>query len=331
MAAKNESLHESKESELKETFDKGWKVFKEIEGSEAATNSKETQDKIRTSIKHFSDSTNMVNLLGLFSSNEELEEVTSSNLRYFLLPAFMGELTLQQTNEDRQSDVARSKVYFIDFLERCKNYAITDLDVTQYNEKEEKPSRNIQQNITSDRQSKIARYKETKELKDKIEKLEERLKHSPDSVEDEIQREYYLSWIRFWINESIEKLSLIKSELEILEHMKNMKLGKVKPEEKPKPREPMKPILITKETLKSKVFGAGYPSLPTMTPEQWMDNQIAEGKVVLDYSPNVNSVPQEKDSEDEEDESEEKLQKDRAWDDWKDEHRRGEGNRKDRG
>lgn len=43
MAAKNESLHESKESELKETFDKGWKVFKEIEGSEAATNSKETQ------------------------------------------------------------------------------------------------------------------------------------------------------------------------------------------------------------------------------------------------------------------------------------------------
>ena len=43
MAAKSERLDKSKESELKETFDKGWKVFTDIEESEAATSSKEIQ------------------------------------------------------------------------------------------------------------------------------------------------------------------------------------------------------------------------------------------------------------------------------------------------
>ena len=43
MAAKNENLDKSKESELKDRFDKGWKVLREVEESEAATNSKEIQ------------------------------------------------------------------------------------------------------------------------------------------------------------------------------------------------------------------------------------------------------------------------------------------------
>ena len=32
-----------------------------------------------------------------------------------------------------------------------------------------------------------------------------------------------------------------------------------------------------------KVFGAGYPGVPTMTQEEYLEKEIMEGKVVLDY------------------------------------------------
>lgn len=32
-----------------------------------------------------------------------------------------------------------------------------------------------------------------------------------------------------------------------------------------------------------KVFGAGYPSVPTMSQEEFLEKEILEGKVVLDY------------------------------------------------
>ncbi|XP_065053800.1 immunoglobulin-binding protein 1-like [Rhopilema esculentum] len=328
MAAENVG---SSETALKSIFEEGWKSLLSIQERDVPTNSEEVQNDIVKAIKLFEDSTKMVNMISIFSRNEHIDEVSATNLRYFLLPAFMGELSLLQQGNDRSSDVTKSKIYFLDFLQRCNDYSITDLDLKQFCADEEKESKPIRPNVSTDRQAKIDRYKETKALKEKISKLEQKLKLSPESVDEETQREYYLSWIRLWVNESVDKLSLITSELEILEHMKKLQTGKIKPEEKPKPREPIKPILITKESIKSKVFGAGYPSLPSMTPEQWMDKQIADGKVVLDYNPNVNSAPTEHSSDDEDDDDDEKIQKARAWDEWKDEHKRGEGNRKDRG
>lgn len=38
-----------------------------------------------------------------------------------------------------------------------------------------------------------------------------------------------------------------------------------------------RPIIITKDLLQKKVFGAGYPSLPTYTVEEWFDQQVAAG------------------------------------------------------
>ena len=32
-----------------------------------------------------------------------------------------------------------------------------------------------------------------------------------------------------------------------------------------------------------KVFGAGYPGVPTTTQEEYLEKEIMEGKVVLDY------------------------------------------------
>ena len=46
--------------------------------------------------------------------------------RYLLLPALLGDLTLQQNIGERLDLLHRARVYFVDYLQRCKNYSITE-------------------------------------------------------------------------------------------------------------------------------------------------------------------------------------------------------------
>lgn len=42
-----------------------------------------------------------------------------------LLPALLGELTMQISDGDRLENIQKARVYFVDYLQRCKSYAIT--------------------------------------------------------------------------------------------------------------------------------------------------------------------------------------------------------------
>ncbi len=43
--------------------------------------------------------------------------------------------------------------------------------------------------------------------------------------------------------------------------------------------QPKKPFIITKNALQAKVFGAGYPSLPVYSVEEFYDHLAEEGKM----------------------------------------------------
>lgn len=50
----------------------------------------------------------------------------------------------------------------------------------------------------------------------------------------------------------------------------------------PKPKEklkgpPLKPVIITRDAVQKAVYGLGYPSIPTMTVEEFYDNRVKEG------------------------------------------------------
>ncbi len=45
--------------------------------------------------------------------------------RYLLLPALLGDLALQQSAIERLDALTRARVYFVDYLQRCKSYSIT--------------------------------------------------------------------------------------------------------------------------------------------------------------------------------------------------------------
>jgi len=272
----------------------------------------------------------MVNILGLFSSNEEIEEVSTGNLRFILLPAFLGDLELKLTGgKDRKSIVENAFIYFKDYLRRCRDYKITSKNLSSYID-DKKSSSSNKPPTSQSREEKIAAYKENKELTSKIEVMQKRLEERPDTMEDDLTRQYHLDWLKLWVIKSIENITFNNRELEMLQFME-ARGGK--PIEPVKPDRPaMKPILITREMMQKQVFGAGYRSLPTMTEDEYFEKEVREGKIVLDYDNNSKiqgdkngEVEEKVDSGDEEDE--EKLQKARAWDDWKDTHRRGDGNK----
>lgn len=329
------------ESSLKDVFEQGFLLHCQIEDSDEPSSSEAFQEKVTTAVDQFVRATEMVNSLGLFSTNEELAEVPTSELRFLLLPAFLGDLFLRQMSPDRLTILNISKVYFVDYLKRCKNYGVTDIDLSRYTENSssaEANSRSISQ-MANSRQEKIARYKERKEQERRLKELKSLISDpSKVTVDEDIQRNYYVLLLKFWVNKAVEHITSLHSEIEILEHMATLKRngGDNSRQESTagttKSQQAFKPILITRQMIKDKVFGAGYPGVPTMTQEEYLEKEIMEGKVVLDYKDEqINDKSKKSDDESEDEDDPAKLQKKRDWDEWKDDHRRGWGNRENMG
>lgn len=98
----------------------------------------------------------------------------------------------------------------------------------------------------------------------------------------------------------------------------------------------MKPFILTRDAAQAKVFGAGYPSLATMTVNDWYDQHrklgaLPDQGVARTTSEAKRAAQQEDQEQREEEDDEQTLHRAREWDDWKDTHPRGYGNRKNMG
>lgn len=333
-----ENGHDANSHTLSDLFNTTWKQFQQIENSDKPVVSKPYQDDVKSCIENLECCTRMVCKLSLFSTNEDVDEVTTGNLRFFLLPAFLGDLTLKTTGSDRKDCVRTANVYFKDFLKRCYCYKITKKDLSKYIENSQETNNNKTQNGTAKkpppsqtREEKILIYKENKNFSSKIETMQKRLSAQPEAIDDDTTREYHLDWLNLWVNKCMEHISFAGRELEMLEMMEAR--GGQPPEPPKQDRPPMKPILITREMIQRQVFGAGfgYRNLPTMTEDEYFEKEVREGKIVLDYNPNATddekNGKKESEDEDETEHDEEKLRKARNWDEFKDTNRRGDGNR----
>lgn len=308
-------------------------------------------------IHYLEEATTFVNQLSLFSSNENVEEISTNNLKYLLLPALLGSLTLKLTKRTRYDLVQMAEIYFKDYIQRLNDYEICNINIRTSDKDSETTKSTLPSSIlemAKQRNEKIARFRRSKELQAKISELRTHL--SKGSVEDEISREYYLTLIKRWTDIAIEELLTIESEKQILEHMQQMKSGKPPPKESDIKRikTPLKPFIITRNETQKKVFGLGYPSVPTVTIDEFVNQKIQEGSLSVQKNPEMyvfqiffcfhfetsliyryeNSLlswandPDKKKYEDENEEEEkekklesedqEEIQKARRWDEWKD-------------
>lgn len=67
---------------------------------------------IKRCMKIFENSTKLVSLADMFSSNESYDEIPTNNLKYLLLPYFLGNLSLKLCGGDRTEIVEVAKIYY---------------------------------------------------------------------------------------------------------------------------------------------------------------------------------------------------------------------------
>ncbi|XP_038140591.1 immunoglobulin-binding protein 1 [Cyprinodon tularosa] len=338
---------EGEQLKLSELLDRGWKILEELDNSTEPFGP-ETIRRVQRGVSLLEQAAGMVAQLELFSRNEELEEVSTADLKYLLLPALLGALRLKHSGQQQRLETLRAaRLCFMDFLKKCQDYNVCQFQLPSaangLSEGGAPPAQSSSAGppslvaMAAKRQSKIERYRQRKELEARLSDVR-RLVES-GQADDEASREFYLLNIQRWVGVSLEEMESIDQELEILQNMDALKQSSAHPAAQPS-RRPMKPFVLTRDAVQARVLGAGYPSLPTMTVDDWYEQHRRQG--ALPDQGVARRVPGEEDVDAQERDEEEKekqaanddpaaLLKARNWDEWKDEHRRGYGNRQNMG
>ncbi|XP_021262228.1 immunoglobulin-binding protein 1 isoform X2 [Numida meleagris] len=327
---------------LPELLETGWRLLEEVETStEPSSGAPAVQVKVRQGLDALQRAAAMVAELELFSENEELEEIASADLKYLLVPALLGALTLRQVEPSRRREHLESaRRHFCRFLELCRAYGMSSARPPPAAPREDSGAGGAVQRdllaMASSRQAKIERYKQKKELENKLASL--RTFVESGQADEEQVRELYLLQAQKWITISFEEIESIDQEMVILKSRDTMKQSSAPPHgSSQQVRTPLKPFILTRDALQAKVFGAGYPGLPTMTVNDWYDQrkreEAARGQSAPQRPPDTNDEELQKERQEKlkEEDDEEALQKARDWDDWKDTHPRGYGNRQNMG
>ena len=314
---------------LTDLFNKVWTLYHEIDSTSEPTSSVKLQSSINEAIEQILFLTKSIEQLSMFSVNEELEEVATSDLRYFLLhPLASCLISKKQCDaESRPNIIEKSLEHFRIFLKLCLSYDFgraVELEnvLNNLSSKENLRQKTDLNSMAAAREAKIAKYRKSKERAQQIVEYEKKLH------DEEVARKYWLLQIDKWIDCAIEDISSMKTELDMLIRFKGIsKEDQIAANEPKKP--PIKPFILTKDKLQATVFGAGYPSLPTMTLEEYFEKEAAAGRMPdQPMKPQNGNHPTETISENSDDDS---IQKQRDFDDWKDTHRRGAGNRHNMG
>ncbi|NXJ78091.1 IGBP1 protein, partial [Trogon melanurus] len=338
---------------LAELLESGRRLWEEAEnGAEPSSGAPAVQEKVRRGLEALRRAAAMVQELELFSENEELDEIASADLRYLLVPALLGALTVKQVDlSKRLEHLESARAQFWSFLKLCRSYGIGDFQLppaaapSPSSGEEDGGSPSPRGPVTAQpslvamalsRKTKIERYNQKKELESKLASLRTSVE-SGQADEDQV-REFYILELKKWINTSLEEIESIDEEMVLLRSRGAVKQSPAAPPGASRPgRTPLKPFILTRDAAQARLFGAGYPGLPTMTVDDWYEQRrrqgVAPGQTVPQRAPGVTDEELQKQQQEkkEEEDDEEALQKARSWDDWKDTHFRGYGNRQNMG
>lgn len=129
-SVKNLAEHDAEPPKLSDMLDRGWKSFEEVDTTNEPIGSSHVQVKVKRAILMLEEASRMVAKLDLFSRNEDLEEISTTDLKYLLLPAILGALTMKQTDREKRLELVQTaRTYFRDFLRRCKEYNVSDFEL----------------------------------------------------------------------------------------------------------------------------------------------------------------------------------------------------------
>ncbi|XP_040856737.1 immunoglobulin-binding protein 1 isoform X1 [Ochotona curzoniae] len=340
MAASEEELELPR---LPELFETSQQLLDQVETATEPSGSRTVQDKVFKGLDLLGKVTEMLTQLDLFSQNEDLEEIASTDLKYLMVPALQGALTMKQVNPSKRLEhLQRARQHFMNYLTQCQNYHVSEFQLPKIRDNSaENNTANSSMAypnlvaMASQRQAKIERYRQKKEMENRLSALKSAVESG--QADEVCVREYYLLALRRWIGISLEEIESIDQEIKILSEKDSSKQASTS-NASLRERPPMKPFVLTRNVTQAKVFGAGYPSLATMTVNDWYEQHQKHGelpdqgiaKTPADFK-RAAQQQEDKEQKEEEEDDENTLRRAREWDDWKDTHPRGYGNRQNMG
>lgn len=282
-----------------------------------------TEENIEKSLVLASNLQHFIQSESLFSKNELLEDLPTESIPFFLVPYYKASILLKSTSQDaRKSNLDMAESLIDQFLDYLDNYRLTPENFVERRKNPEPKSR----------EEKIAAYKAKKELLNSISTLEN---SNPEDCRDLYVKELELAAIQ-----CLEHLDFIKLELQMI-GMKDL------PRPEPAPYRPpqvlkidesnihMAPRIISsvddltraRANMSEAVFSNRNPY--SMTIEEYGDWALLEMQEREKKMKQAESQKVEFNSDDE-DQEEAKRKKDSEWDNWKDDHEKGAGNRNGR-
>ncbi|KAI1707393.1 TAP42-like family domain-containing protein [Ditylenchus destructor] len=312
-------------------------------------------EKLKQCIEKLQNMAKLINRMALFSPNEQVEEFPTSSLPYLLIPAYLA-YAIQELNvelEKRATYLNAAKIHYRQFLENMLTYAVISFKLPWLDsgESEEQGTSTVAsthriEQAVQDRQKKINQHNQFKVLEEAVEKLKIAQRRNDD---ESTQRGIYFALLRLWALRAMSELDKIEEEIKIMEYMQSMRSqgGAPAPTQTSAKNstDSLKTFTIVKTEEQKKVFGLGYPSIPTVTVDEWFDEMSKrEGFAAQPQRPKNYTVTGEEetlsDSEEQDQDQpftareakeEEERQKQMTKDDWKDTHRRGWGNTYNKG
>ncbi|KAK6936672.1 TAP46-like protein [Dillenia turbinata] len=370
-----------------------------------ASDSGADQETVKKGCEILQQCEEMIGKLGLFSTNETKEDISTTNLKYLLVPFYLGELMEKIVLDDRVQILKVSQAKLKEFLSICEAMELLPEDGLD-------TANGGGPNALADRRAKkIARFKRQRAAEAKLLEIKERKERrgrstkatalsSPveageeDVLDDdgEEEREAWLMTISLAICKAFDLLEMLKKEEEMLSAIKERQLQigekefsqalndeRVKRENwhhnaavrarYSKPAQPItcatfaqdvlegranaslahehkhQPLIFgpaslvggnlstEREHMAAQVFQPGH-RLPTMSIEEAglremeMMNKWQERTAKFMQEANSSWYKDNQDKGDDDEDDDAAQEKARAWDDWKDDHPRGAGNKK---
>ncbi|RLM58296.1 PP2A regulatory subunit TAP46-like [Panicum miliaceum] len=194
-----------------------------------ASSSALDQEGIRKGVELLRRCDEMVSKLGLFSTNETKEDVSTANLKYLLVPYYLGEITEKIAQEDRIPILKASQNHLKEFIALCEVLELIPEDELELSRQKQPDT------VANRRAQKIARFKRQKAAETKLQEIKERKERrgrslraaalsapveagEEDALEDdgEEEREAWLATISLALCKAFDLLDMLNKEEEML-------------------------------------------------------------------------------------------------------------------
>ncbi|KAF1955996.1 type 2A phosphatase-associated protein 42 [Byssothecium circinans] len=324
------------------------------------------QENLTNAIATYESCLTLADQVSLFSPNESLDDVSSSDIQYMSIAYYLADLVLKTKSTDiaeRKKNLLRARNYYELFFKLLDSYDVltrSDAKLWEaYLEAKDQFSTASTRDAAARRETKIARFREEKELKKKIEYMQANPKLAEN--DDHVVRTLHLTNLAFQIHQTFAALESMAQELHIISLAPPPQ--PTDPSSSPAPSDgregtrgdgyserldalpglqkysgpilsssgkPLRPFTLTdnRAQLRKNVFRPDH-NLPTMSIDEYLEEEKKRGGIIEGGGEQSGIRPEV--DEDDLIKADEETLKARAWDEFKEDNPKGSGNTLNRG